>query len=136
MLPFKKVVCIWALPLLPATLLGQGGRSTILGTVLDETGAAVPQVSITVLNTGTDAKRTVVTSERGDFEVPALDIGNYEVSAQLAGFRKAVVRDIHLEVDQRARVDIRLQLGEITQQVEVKAEAAELEAVYSAWVAA
>jgi hypothetical protein len=121
-LHFKKMLCVWTSLLLAASLLGQGGRSTILGTVLDETGAAVPQVSITVLNTGTEAKRTAVTSERGDFEVPALDIGNYEVSAQAAGFRKAVVRDIHLEVDQRARFDIRLQLGEITQQVEVKAE--------------
>lgn len=120
----SRPVLAVSLPFLAvAALLGQGGRSTILGTVVDESGAAVPQVSVDVLNTGTQRKRTVKTNERGDFEISALDIGIYEVSAQAAGFRKAVVRDIHLEVDQRARVDIKLQLGEITQQVQVIAEA-------------
>lgn len=113
--------------LIPAVMSAQGGRSTILGMVSDETGASVPRVSITVVNNGTQLKRNVVTDERGDFEVPALDIGTYEVSAQAAGFRQAVVQNVHLEVDQRARVDIRLQVGEITQQVQVTAEAAQVQ---------
>src|SRR5690242_15668117 len=107
--------CVSLLLLIPAFVFAQGGRSTILGTVSDETGAAVPRVSITVVNTGTQLKRTAVTDDRGDFEVPALDIGTYEVSAQAAGFRQAVVQNVRLEVDQRSRVDIRLQVGELTQ---------------------
>src|SRR6476646_176684 len=112
---------------IPAFVFAQGGRSTILGTVSDETGAAVPRVSITVVNTGTPLKRTAVTDDRGDFEVPALDIGTYEVSAQAAGFRQAVVQNVRLEVDQRSRVDIRLQVGELTQQVQVVAEASQVQ---------
>jgi hypothetical protein len=121
------VLSVSLLLLVPATTFAQGGRSTILGTVSDETGGAVQRVSITVLNTGTQVKRNVVTDERGDFEVPALDIGTYEVTAQAAGFRQAVVQNVLLEVDQRARVDIRLQIGEITQQVQVTAEATQVQ---------
>jgi hypothetical protein len=110
----------------PAAMFAQG-RSTILGTVSDESGAAVPRVAITVLNTGTQLKRNVATDERGDFEVPALDVGNYDVTAQTAGFRQAVVQNVRLEVDQRARVDIKLQIGEITQQVQVTAETAQVQ---------
>ena len=50
-----------------AAALGQGGRSTILGTVTDPSGAPLPKVAVTVTNTGTQQKRTTVTSERGDF---------------------------------------------------------------------
>jgi hypothetical protein len=117
---------VWLLLVIPAAMFAQG-RSTILGTVSDESGAAVPRVSITVLNTGTQLKRNVATDERGDFEVPALDVGNYDVTAQVAGFRQAVVQNVRLEVDQRARVDIRLQIGEITQQVQVTAETAQVQ---------
>src|SRR5947209_9675605 len=120
----RSALAAWLLSIAPTILLAQGGRATILGAVSDETGAAVPRVSITILNTGTQLKRSVLTDERGDFEAPALDIGNYEVTAQATGFRQAVVQNIHLEVDQRARVDIKLQIGEITQQVQVTAEGA------------
>jgi len=108
----------------PANVFAQGGRSTILGTVTDASGAAIPQVSVTVTNTGTQQQRKVVSNSRGDYEVNALDVGVYEVSAEAAGFRKSVVQDVRLEVDQRARVDIQLAIGEITQQIEVSASAA------------
>src|SRR5215831_5035794 len=100
----RGFVSAWLWLCFTAALLAQGGRSTILGTVLDETGATVPQASINVRNTGTQLKRTVRTSERGDFEVAALDVGVFEVTAEAAGFRKAVVQGVRLEVDQRARV--------------------------------
>ena len=115
----RSALAAWLLSIAPTILLAQGGRATILGAVSDETGAAVPRVSITILNTGTQLKRTVLTDERGDFEAPALDIGAYVVTAQAPGFRQAVVQNIRLEVDQKARVDIKLQIGEITQQVQV-----------------
>src|SRR5438876_7896781 len=124
---WRGVLFAWLLSTMPTVLLGQGGRATILGVVSDETGATVPRVSITILNTGTQLVRNVLTDERGDFEVPALDIGNYEVTAQATGFRQAVVQNVRLEVDQRARVDIKLQIGEITQQVQVTAETAQVQ---------
>ena len=105
-----------------ACLLAQSGRSTILGTVTDESGAAVPNISITVTNTGTSQKRVVLSNEQGNYEVSALDVGVYEVAAEpAAGFRRAVVQGIQLQVAQRTRVDIQLQLGELTQQINVEA---------------
>ncbi|MEX2263177.1 MAG: carboxypeptidase regulatory-like domain-containing protein [Bryobacteraceae bacterium] len=104
----------------PGLLFSQGGRSTILGTVTDQSGAPVPRVSVTITNSGTQQKRVTTTSDRGDFEVPALDVGIYELQVEAAGFRTAVITGIRLEVDQRSRADVRLQLGEVTQQVLVE----------------
>jgi hypothetical protein len=98
----------------------QGGRSTILGTVTDQTGAPVPKAAVTVTNTGTQQSRSTATSERGDFEITALDVGTYDLQAEHPGFRIAVIRSIQLEVDQRARADVHLQLGEVSQRVEVE----------------
>ena len=105
-----------------ASLLAQG-RSSILGTITDESGASAANATVTVLNTGTQQKWTVTARENGIFEVPALEIGNYEVSVEAAGFRKTTVRGIVLQVDQRERVDVKLQVGEVTQQISVDAQA-------------
>ncbi len=105
-------------------VFGQSGRSTILGTVTDQSGAPVPKASVTAVNTGTQQKRSTLTSDRGDFEITALDVGIYELQAQAPGFRVALVKGIQLEVDQRARTDVQLQLGELTQQVLVEGNAA------------
>ncbi|MBK9170954.1 MAG: TonB-dependent receptor [Bryobacterales bacterium] len=116
-----------ALPLLlvlalPAVLSAQGGRSTILGTVTDESSSVVPGVTITVVNVGTQVKRTAESNAQGVYEVSALDIGTYDLTAESAGFRTAVIRGIRLEVNQRARVDVKLVVGEVTQQISVEAE--------------
>ncbi len=112
-----------AIIVLAAASLFAQGRSSILGTVTDESGAAVAGASVTVLNTGTQQKRATRSGEGGLFEVPALEIGVYEVSVEVAGFRKTTVRRIALQVDQRERVDVKLQIGEVTQQVSVNAQA-------------
>ena len=105
-----------------ATLFAQG-RSTILGTITEESGAVIPAASVTVLNTGTQQKWTVKSGDSGLFEVPALEIGVYDVTVEMAGFRKTTVRGIALQVDHRERVDVKLQVGEVSQQISVNAEA-------------
>lgn len=107
---------------IPTALWGQG-RSAILGTITDETGAGVPNATVTVTNTGTQQKRTIQSSESGIYEINALELGTYEVTAEASGFRLTTVRGVALEVDQRARVDMKLQLGEVTQRIEVDASA-------------
>ena len=89
-----RVVLLSAL--LAAALFGQGGRSTILGTVTDQTGAPVPKVEVTVTNTGTQQKRTATSTDRGDFEITALDVGFYDLQAELPGFRVVVVKGIQV----------------------------------------
>src|SRR5690554_5986823 len=77
---------------------------TILGTVRDSTNAVVPGTPITATHTGTQSARTVISDEVGNYVIPLLAVGDYDVAAELTGFRKAI-RRVTLGVDQRARVD-------------------------------
>ncbi|MBI1357844.1 MAG: hypothetical protein GC160_26200 [Acidobacteria bacterium] len=107
-------------------LFGQS-RSVILGTVVDESGAPIPGAEVKILNTGTQQQRTTATSERGDYEVTSLDVGVYEVTVQSPGFAVFVVRNLQLEVDQRARVDASLKVGDLTQEITVTASTATIQ---------
>jgi hypothetical protein len=109
-----------------ALVFGQG-RATILGAITDESGGIVPKATITIINTGTQQRRMTEADERGQFETTSLDIGFYDVIAEAAGFQRAVVRGVRLEVDQRARVDLQLKVGEVTQSIEVQAASAVLQ---------
>ncbi len=102
---------------------GQANSSSIVGTVTDESGAAIPGASVTVTNTGTQNKRAVETNERGDYSVTALDIGMYEVAAQLEGFSRALATNVRLEVDLVRRQNLTLQIGAVTEQITVQADA-------------
>jgi uncharacterized surface anchored protein len=94
---------------------------SILGSVTDASHATVVGATVRIRDTGTNAIRTVKTDHAGDYQAPALAVGNYEVSCEAAGFKRALVASVNLEVDQRARVDIQLELGAIEQQVQVAA---------------
>src|SRR5262249_49958981 len=107
---------------LSAAGFGQSFRGTILGTVRDTTGAVVPGASITVTNVGTNVSRTAVTNETGDFVIPELAVGSYTLTASLAGFKKEVLAGLDLNVDQRLRADVRMEIGNIADTVEVTAE--------------
>ncbi len=104
------------------TLHGQEGLSTIRGTATDSTGGIVPGVTITAREVLTNiVARTVTTDEQGNYEMPALKSGNYQVTAALAGFKKFVVDEVLLQGNQVKRVDIVLQVGEVTTEVIVSA---------------
>lgn len=95
---------------------------TILGTVRDATTAVVPGTTVTATHLATTATRTAITDELGNYVIPLLPVGEYEVTAELTGFRKAV-RKLTLEVDQRARVDIVLQVGAVSEETTITEEA-------------
>jgi hypothetical protein len=99
---------------------GQTERAVILGTVTDDSGAVVPAAAVRVTNVGTAETRSVTTNDRGDYEVPALNVGQYDISVEHTGFRKEVVKGIVLVVNQRARVDFKMQVGAVTQEVLVQ----------------
>ncbi|MBL0159126.1 MAG: TonB-dependent receptor [Bryobacterales bacterium] len=104
-------------------LAAQQGRGTILGTVTDASGAAVPNVKISVTNTGTNFSFQAETSQEGFYTTPAIPIGAYTVSAEAAGFKKVTRTGITLQVDQRAQVNMLLEIGAVTDSVEVNAQA-------------
>ncbi len=96
---------------------------TILGSVADSSGAVLPGVTITAVNTGTNQTRSTVTNESGNFSLPSLQIGTYRVEAELPGFKKEIRNGVTLQVDQRARIDFTMVVGQVTESLEVTAEA-------------
>ena len=100
---------------------------TIVGNVVDESGAGIPQVTITVRNNGTSATRVVNTSETGGYTVPSLPPGVYSVQAEIRGFRTAVEENLKLDVNQTLRVDLGLKVGDVSEKVEVSAAAITLQ---------
>ncbi|HTJ30683.1 MAG TPA: carboxypeptidase-like regulatory domain-containing protein, partial [Acidobacteriaceae bacterium] len=100
-----------------------GATGTILGTITDSTGAALPGVDVTVTNTGTNVPYKTVSSSAGDFNAPALQPGSYTVTATAPGFQKAVTKPFILTVDQKLRVDLSLKPGQVSETMEVTAQA-------------
>jgi len=97
-------------------------RGTILGSVSDSSGAAVPGAMVTIKNLDTGLTRVVTTSDDGSYAAPELPIGNYSVTVEKAGFKSGVVTGIHVDVSSERRADVILQPGQIAQTVEVLGE--------------
>jgi hypothetical protein len=93
----------------------------ISGVARDVTGAVVPGVTITVLNTDTNAVKTVVTGPSGAYRVPFLFFGNYRVTGEMKGFKTVRVDNVSLSTSEEIRVDLVMALGEVTETVEVSA---------------
>lgn len=109
----------WSLFLSAFALTAQVPTAVLTGVVKDSTGAVVPNVKVTATNTGTNLSRSVVTDESGNFRIAPLNPGPYRVDAEASGFKKATVPEVVLEVGQQARIDVDLQVGDVTQTMEV-----------------
>ena len=116
-------MALWALSILEPSLHAQALKATILGTITDSSGAAVPNVEIVIDEVNTNVRRNTITNESGYYAVPNLDPGNYRVQAQHPGFRREVRPGIELVADTTARVDLALSPGEQTEVITVTADA-------------
>jgi hypothetical protein len=94
---------------------------TIQGTVKDNTGAVVPGATVTVTETGKQTSSTYTTDSEGGYTAPFLIPGTYEISVEMQGFRKHLRRGVVLQVNQRARIDVVLELGTFAETAEVTA---------------
>ena len=119
----RLVLVIGFLYLSLGVVLAQTG-GTITGEVKDQSGALVPNVNVTVTNSGTNVARDTQTNAAGIYSFPDLVPGRYQVKAAAGGFQTSIMNDIELQVQQTARVDFSLTLGASTQTVEVAANAA------------
>jgi hypothetical protein len=108
--------------LLPRIVAAQAVSGTILGDVKDSTGAVVPGATVTLVNAGTGFTRSVVTDPKGEYVAPSMPTGSYTVSAEMSGFKKVSLANVRLGVDQRVRIDLKLDLGQMTEAVEIQAE--------------
>src|SRR5438093_5800115 len=119
------VGCI-ALALAGATAWAQT-TAQISGIVKDQSGAVLPGVEVSATQTATGAKRTTVTNETGNYVLASLPIGPYMLQAELPGFKTYVQTGIVLQVDDRTEINMVLQVGQVSEQVEVQANAALVE---------
>ena len=112
---------------LAVPVLAQEG-ATIVGTVTDPSGAAVPAVQITIINSATGQVIRNVSNAAGQYVVTPLPVGTYTVAAELSGFKKFEQKDVVVNVGDRVRVDILLQVGETRESVNVEANAIHVQA--------
>src|SRR5438874_7693355 len=108
-----------ALACFASAALAQTTTGAITGTVIDPSGAAVPNVKVTALNTATNIANTTQTNDSGLYNFPFLPIGTYTLTVEGAGFKKSVIGPFQLEVNQIARVDPKMEVGAISESVEV-----------------
>jgi hypothetical protein len=118
-------ISVFLLPGIPA--YGQGGRATITGAVMDQSGATIPDVAIAVLNTLTGLKTSTNSASNGTYVVALLPTGTYKVTFSKKGFRVMSHDGIVLTPDQVAVVNEALTVGELAQSLSVTANAEMLE---------
>src|SRR5215471_10107820 len=112
--------CLFMVGLLCVSLAPLSGQTVgeITGEVRDASGANAPDAAITATNMATNVARSTVTNSAGVYSFPGLTPGVYSVKATAQGFQTVVKNDIQLQVQQTARVDFTLQIGQSTQTIE------------------
>ena len=123
-----KLTAISVLALLCVTsCLAQGDRGTLTGIVTDNSGAVVPVVTITVTNTLNNSVYKAATTAAGAYTVPNLPVGTYRLEFMAPGFKKLERSSVELTQGQVLRLDVTLEVGAVTETVEVNAVASGIE---------
>ncbi len=107
-------------------ILAQGLFGTISGGVSDSSGAVVPGATVRVINVSTNVVTTLTTNGAGVYVATSLNPGVYNVEAEAKGFKTAIVKGITLEVDGNPKINLTLQVGQVSEKVEVTTESAPL----------
>src|SRR6188768_1086458 len=97
----------------------QAGNGEINGSVVDSSGAVVSGAAVTISHPTTGLTRVIQTNSEGLYSVPALQPGVYSVKAEMTGFQSQIRSDIELQVGQIAKIDFTLQIGNVSEVVEV-----------------
>jgi len=121
-----STVCLVSLAASSAFAQGGGAASSLAGVVADAGGGVLPGATVTVKNNATAVTTTAVTNSAGAFSVPALDPGKYTVSVSLSGFKTVVLNDVTLLAATPASVNVTLEIGSLSETVEVRGGGSEL----------
>ncbi|MCU1236569.1 MAG: TonB-dependent receptor [Candidatus Solibacter sp.] len=122
--PWKQAVRLLAVTTLGiGALFAQGTTATISGNVTDSSGATIAGAKITATNLGTNIPQNATSATDGSYSLLFLPIGDYKVEVTAAGFKKFERTGITLDVNRNARIDAALQVGAMTESVEVKGDA-------------
>ena len=119
-----RVSAIWAL--FPVLLAAQSTTQSIEGLVTDTSAAVISNAKVTITNTATGVTSSVLSNSTGNYTFPLVPVGNYDVKAEMAGFKAEEVRGVRVETAAQVRQDFQLQIGAISETVEVAASAVTL----------
>src|SRR4051794_26925644 len=100
------VVCV--------SLLAQADRGSVAGTILDPSGAVVPGISLTLRNAATNLTYSATSNDNGGYSFQNLPIGNYTLSVEAQGFQRQEVKGIEVQVNQQAKIDLTMCVGDVT----------------------
>ena len=118
-----RALCVVALSLgLAAAAAAQSVSGTILGAVTDSSGATVAGAKVTIVNEGTGLTRVLTADSNGEYTAPALPTGHYTITSEMTGFKTVAMSNIEVGVDQRVRINIKHEVGAMTESVSVTAE--------------
>src|SRR5438445_7629810 len=120
----KRVIVIYIATVGLVSVLSTGvvwaqATAQISGAARDQSGAVLPGVEVTATQTQTGISRTAVTNETGSYILSNLTLGSYRVEATLPGFRTFVQTGIDLQVDSNPVINVTLEIGQVTEQIEV-----------------
>ena len=99
----------------PSSAAAQAINGTIEGTIVDDQGALLPGVTVTVSNVDTGDVRAVVTNENGLYRAQLLPLGNYRIAAELQGFKKFEQTGVTLRAGQTAVINVTLSVGAVAE---------------------
>src|SRR6266567_139215 len=116
-----KILPALLLSILVSAAVWAQNTAQISGAVKDQTGAVLPGAEVTMTQTETGLKRTTVTDETGSYSLPNLPIGPYRLEESLPGFRLYAQTGIVLQVNSNPAINIVLQVGQVSDEVEVQA---------------
>ncbi len=110
------VLALWSAP-----VLAQETRATVVGRVTDASGGVIPGVTITLTNVETNVATPTVTNDEGLYRIPFLNPGSYELRAELTGFSTHVRKGLNLSINSEVVLDVKMEVGELSQSVTVTA---------------
>src|SRR5262245_64800700 len=101
----------------PAHAFGQAVYGSIAGNVVDSNGAAVPRGRVTITDTGKGVNYVTSTNDSGNYSQTHLIVGVYEVRVEMAGFTAYVQRNVHVEVEGKTQIDVKMTVGKVREVV-------------------
>ena len=122
LLVYAGLVVLTLLAVVPPCM-AQTNRGTITGTVTDTSGGLVVGATVTAINSGTNVRTSGTSGTAGTYTLPLLQVGQYQVTVEQPGFKKFVQSNITVNIAQITRVDAKLDMGQVSESVEVFAQA-------------
>src|SRR5882762_8837522 len=104
---------------IPLAAVAQVTTATIVGTVSDPTGSTVPGAQVTARNVDTGLTRTATSGDTGTYRIEFLPVGKYDIEVTYAGFKKALINGVVLQVNDTSRVDVSLAVGQVNETVTI-----------------